>query len=1083
MRIARLTAAVATVLVVLVVNAGSASAASVPGFTIESFALPTNFSAAHTAGCNNERQYEHCDAYEVKVTNAGSRATDGSAITLTDSLPAGLTVQRVALYASGFQGGGFDLGQLLCGTAPVQCEYPGPFGEVLPPLAPDETLNMIVYVATDPSLSGTLTNTARASGGGAPEASVSNKNAVGGELASFGLSNFDFYISGLDGMPDSQAGDHPYEVTTTIGLNNGFRVNNPAGSEISDSTSVQDVKDFVTDVPLGLIGSTLAAPRCTLAQLSAEEGRCPADTIVGHLRTEPEELTSINSPIWNLVPEKGVAAEFGYVDALHGAHIFYVRVVPTPAGYLLQATNPDIPAINLARITVTFYGNPAAKDGTGNAQVPMFTNPTACSAGPLVATIHMDSWQNPGRFNADGTPDFNDPKWASSESVSPPVTGCNGVQFTPELGAQPTTHMADTPSGLDFELKLAQTETMGTLATPPLKKAVVTLPAGFTIDPSAGDGLGACSEAQIGWVGPSTMNFNPSRPECPEASKIGSLELTTPLLPSLLTGALYLARQEENPFKTLLAAYVVVEDPVTGVLVKIAGKFLPDPKTGRLTAVFDENPQVPFDDLKLHFFGGPRAELATPQSCGTFTTTSELTPWSAPDSGPVATPFDDFVINEDCSVGFAPSFTAGSLNLQAGAYTPFVASFSRSDTDQELGGLTLSLPPGLLANLTGVPLCSDAQVHQAETGTGGCPAASQVGSVVTGVGPGPNPLFVAGKMYLTGPYNGGPYGLAVVVPAVAGPFDFGTVVVRQSLRIDPTDSHVTDVSDPFPTIIDGIPLRLRRVDVRLERPGFTFNPTNCDKLGFGGGLSSTQGATSGVSASFQVTNCATLGFKPVFKVSTSGKTSRANGASLSVKLSYPKAPFGSQANIKSVKVDLPKQLPSRLSTLQKSCADSVFEENPAACPASSRVGNATATTPILEATLSGPAYFVSHGGQKFPELIIVLSGQGITVDLRGETFISKAGITSSTFHTVPDVPIGVFTLNLPEESNSALAAPKSLCTGSLKMPTAFTAQNGATIKQATPITVSGCPKRKPAKQAKKAKRATRAHQVRRSKGA
>src|SRR6185437_7332109 len=402
----------------------------------------------------------------------------------------------------------------------------------------------------------------------------------------------------------------------------------------------------------------------------------------------------------------------------------------------------------------------------------------------------------------------------------------------------------------------------------------------------------------------------------------------------------------------------------------------------------------------------------------------------------------------------APSFTAGSTNLQSGAYTSFVASFQRSDKDQELAGLTVTLPPGLLANLNGVPLCGDA-----DASAGRCPESTQVGTVLAGAGPGPNPLFVSGKAYLTGPYNG------------------GTVIVRQSIRIDPLTAQAIDVSDPFPTIIEGIPLRLRRVDVRLERPGFTFNPTNCSKLGFSGTVSGTQlgsptrldgsigyatqpGSTSGFTTPFQVTNCTTLAFKPVFKVSTQGRTSRANGASLSVKLSYPKAVFGSQANIKSVKVDLPKQLPSRLSTLQKACPDSVFNQDPGACPAASRVGTASATTPILQATLTGPAYFVSHGGAKFPELIIVLQGQGIVVDLHGETFISKTGITSSTFRQVPDVPIGVFTLNLPEGANSALAAPSNLCKTTLKMPTAFTAQNGAVIKQSTPIGVTGCAKKK-----------------------
>jgi len=1075
---ARLTVAVS--LAAFVLGTGSATAATpAPGWTIDSLAMPTNFSAANNAQCEkvvkqDQQPTDACDAYQVTVTNTGSQPSDGSTVTIADTLPAGLTVQRIEFFWSGvgraelgleansnlipfFEGFGIKV----CSTVPLQCSLPS-F-----PVAPDDTLRMVVYVTVDdPNASGPLTDSATVSGGGAPEASTSEQNAISSTPPAFGLSSFNFYIDGLDGARDTQAGDHPYELVTTLDLNNEFR-KTPEGAPGYGGISVHDLKNVVVDLPLGFVGSTLAAPECTLTQLSEassngslEGSSCPPDTKVGHIITEPIATDSVNSPIYNLVPEYGYPAEFGYVDILKAAHVFYARVVPTPGGYVLQTTNPDIPQISLRRISVTFFGSPAVRDGTGNAQIPFFTDPTDCSGGPVVATIYMDSWQHPGHFNADGTPDFTDPNWASTESASPPVTGCNALQFTPELGAQPTTTVADSPSGLDFELKLPQTEDASVPATPALKTATVMLPEGMTVDPSAGQGLEACSEAQIGWLGGTPKNFSPAAPQCPEASKIGSLELTTPLIPGKLTGAMYIARQNENPYGSVLAAYVVVDDPVTGVLIKLAGRFMPNPTTGRITAVFEENPQLPFSDLKLHFFGGPRAELTTPENCGLSTTTSDLAPWSAPDSGPDGTPFDSFPIETGCVNGFAPAFTAGSTNLQAGSYTPFVASFSRSDTDQDLAGLSVSLPPGLLANIANVPLCPDANAN-----AGTCPESTQVGTVRAGAGPGPNPLFVGGKAYLTGPYNGGPYGLSVVVPAIAGPFNFGLVVVRQSLRIDPNDAHVTDVSDPFPTILNptgsdgqriGIPIRLRRIDVSIDRPGFTFNPTNCAKLQVGGSMTSTQGQSSALAVPFQVTNCTTLGFKPVFKVSTQGKTSRANGASLSVKLTYPKAAFGSQTNIKSVKVDLPKQLPSRLTTLQKACPDSTFNANPAACPAASRIGSATATTPILSAVLSGPAYFVSHGGAKFPELIVVLSGQGITVELHGETFISKQGITSSTFRQVPDVPIGAFTLTLPEGPNSALAANGNLCASTLTMPTAFTAQNGATIKQSTPISVTGC---------------------------
>jgi hypothetical protein len=1096
--------------------AGSAHAASpAPGWTVESFATPTSFSASDSAQCLKDLgtggQTKRCDVYEVTVTNAGFAATNGSAVVLTDELPPGLTVRKIEFVWSGrkVNGGEIDLAKEygLCSAVPVasgvpvRCTFPGFEGgaDELYEVGPDETLKMLVYTTVDdPAASGVLQNTVRVSGGGAPTVSSGAQNRVGGLAPAFGVSSFDFYIAGLDGARDTQAGDHPYELRTTIGFNNGFRVIPDAAAGLIGDSSVQDPKDVIVDLPLGFVGSILAAPQCTFAELSAHveagAGGCPHDTVVGHILTEPIGSASVSGSIYNMVPEHGVPAEFAYVDAIAGAHVFYVHVVPTPQGYVLQTTNPDIPQISLSRVDVTFYGDPAERDKSGNAQIPFFTNPTGCGAGPLSATIYVDSWQNPGSFNADGTPNLNDPAWVSGphgSSESPAVTGCNALQFSPEIGAQPTTKAADTPSGMEFEIKQPQPEETGTTAASTLRKAVVTLPEGFTVDPSAGDGLAACSEAQIGWVesAPGSMKFSSAPEQCPEASKIGSLELESPLVPHKLTGELFLAAQNANPFNTTLAAYVVVNDPVTGVLIKIAGKFLPDPVTGRLTAVFDENPQLPFSDLKLHFFGGPRAELATPESCGTFTTTTELTPWSAPDSGPAATPFDSFAIDEACPGGFSPSFTAGSTNLQAGAFTPFVVSFSRSDTDQELQNLTVTLPPGLLADVGSVPLCGEAQAN-----AGTCPESSQVGTVQTGVGPGPDPLFVAGKAYLTGPYNGGPYGLSVVVPAVAGPFNFGTVVVRQSIRIDPHTAQVTDVSDPFPTIIAGIPLRLRRVDVTLNRPGFTFNPTSCAKLAFTGtiggsplgaprrlngtvGYATQPGASSSFTTPFQVTNCTTLKFAPKFAVSTSGKTSRSKGASLAVKLTYPQGPQGTYANIARVKVDLPKQLPSRLTTLQKACTNAQFELNPANCPKESFIGHAKAITPLLPVPLEGPAIFVSHGGEAFPSLIMVLQGNGVTLDLVGTTFISKQGITSSTFKTVPDAPVGSFELTLPQGKFSALAANGNLCKSKLAMPTEFLAQNGAKINESTKISVTGC------KKAHKAAKHRKGHKAKKNKGA
>jgi hypothetical protein len=704
----------------------------------------------------------------------------------------------------------------------------------------------------------------------------------------------------------------------------------------------------------------------------------------------------------------------------------------------------------------------------------MLTNPSDCSGQPLLMSVHMDSWQNPGGYSADGTPDLGDSAWVSATSPSPPVTGCNELQFTPELVAQPTTTVADSPSGLELELRSRQIEDVQVNATPPLHRAAVTLPEGMTVDPSAGDGLRACSEAQIGWVGLSLSGFTAARPQCPQESKIGSLEMTTPLFAGVLIGALYLAAQDENPFGSVLAAYVVVDDPLTGVVLKIAGELKADPRTGRLTVVLAESPQLPFSDLKLRFFGGSTALLATPQSCGTFTTSSELTPWSIEGSELPATPFDSFEINSGCVSGFAPTFTGGSTSLQAGAGTSLQASFSRQDSDQQLAGWSVSLPPGLLADIGAVPLCPEAA---ASAGT--CSEASQVGTVLVGAGAGPNPLFVPGRAYLTGPYNGGPYGLSLVVPVVAGPFDFGTVVVRASVRIDPHTAQVTVVSDSFPTILDvtgangqvsGIPIRLRRVDVELNRPGFMFNPTNCDPMALHATISSVQGAGANVSSRFQVANCASLKFTPKLTALTRANGEFAgHGASLHLVIVSP----AGQANMRSLKVDLPQRLPARLETIQHACPERIFNASPASCPKASLVGQALVQTPILATSMAGPAILVSHGAA-FPNLVLVLKAQGVTIALTGALYVDQHNVTSMTFRTIPDVPIRRLDLILPEGSRSILAASSGLCTKKpLTMLTAINGQNGVRVKPTVKVPVEGCKKPKKKRHPKKKPHPTR----------
>jgi hypothetical protein len=1083
-----------------------------PGWAVSALALPTSFAASDTAKCNETLTNSEplCDSYVINVANAGARPGSTAPVIIEDELPPGLRVERITFHWSGFPaefgGETSDLaGFGLCTATPivaagtVRCELPPTlFGLSLPRVASDDVLAMrIVTTVEAASGPGVLRNKATVSGGGAPTVTTTTENGLETGSPAFGPNNFGVEIRDVNGADDTQAGSHPYEFSTNFALNNGFRVA-PDSGEAEGDTTTQDLKDAAVDLPIGFVGSAKAAPTCTFAQLSAHVehgvGGCPSDTIVGHIRTEPseEKADTINGPIYNMVTEEGAAAEFAYVDTLAGAHVLYANVAPSTHGYVLRTVAREIPQVTLTHVEVVFYGDPSERDGVGTTPVPFFTNPSACSGEPLETTLHVDSWQHPGRLTASGEPDLTDPNWVGVGSKSDPVTGCNELKFEPEaFSFQPETTVADSPTGASLDLRIPQPEAPGSLASPPLRSARVTLPPGFVVNPSAASGLGVCSAGQIGWMGPGVNDFASDAPSCPSASKIGSVEITSPLIPTTLSGSVYLAASNENPLHSYLAGYIVVDDRATGVIVKIAGKLELDPSSGQITGVFEENPQLPFSDLKLKFFGGARGELATPEACGTYSTTAALSPWSAPDSGLEPTLSDSFAINSGCATGFAPSFSAGVASTQAGSYAPIEVSFSRSDAEQEIGGASVSLPPGLLAKLKGVALCSDAAVQAAaaksaaaELASPSCPSGSKVGTVEAGAGAGPMPFFLPGQAYLTGPYKGAPYGLAVVVPALAGPFDLGTVVVRQALKVDPTDAHVTDVSDPFPTIldakgadglVDGFPVKLRRVDVSIDRPEFAVNPTNCSRLQIGASFSSTNGTGASAASPFEVGGCQELGFKPKFSASTQAKTSRLNGASLRVKISAG----AGEANIGKTRVTLPKQLPSRLPTLHEACLARVFEANPANCPSASKVGTANARTPLLEQPLTGPAYLVSHGGEAFPDLVLVISGNGITLNLDGKTNI-KNGITTSTFNTVPDAPITSFELVLPMGPKSLLGAflpakaKSSMCGQQLTMPTLLTGQNGAKLEQATKISVEGCAKhstkKKKKKPAKKARR-------------
>jgi hypothetical protein len=888
-------------------------------------------------------------------------------------------------------------------------------------------------------------------------------------------------IKNRNGSPDTQAGSHPFEFTTILAVNTEER-------EGFITPADGDLKIIETSLPPGLVGDPSATPQCTLEQFRAETVKnlvgvtetCPSSTQIGILELHFGD-TRFWPEVYNLVPQHGYPAEFGF--RVLGSPVVLVPRVRTGGDYGITATFENVPdgfAMTYGRLT--FWGAPddsghnrergpcwgssGYKEGiaaggecpTSGASKPFLSLPTSCT-GPLHFSARVDSYENPGIYS-------------EAMTTTPAQTGCDKLPFAPDVISQPEPAQAASPSGLSVEIQVPQTyNNPAGLAESNLKATTVTLPAGVAVNPSAGDGLAGCSEAQFGL-------HNANEDACPEASKIGSVEITTPLLENPLRGGVYLAQQGNlpgngsNPFGSLLALYLTVKDPVSGVLVKLAGEVSPDPITGQLVTTFLNNPQVPFDSLKLSFFAGPRAALVNPPLCGSYTTSTEMTPWSG---GASATPGWTFQIDSGpggspCTVRqpFSPQLVSGTVSNQAGAFSPYSLTFFRSDGEQNLARIQVTTPPGLLGSLTGVALCGEPQAQQ-----GACGPESEIGTITVGVGAGSNPYYVTGKAYLTGSYNGAPYGLSFVVPAIAGPLNLGTVVVRAAVNVNPSTAALTVTSEPLPQILQGVPLNIRAVNVTMDREHFIFNPTNCNPLSVNATLRSALGASVPVSTRFQATNCTSLAFTPKFTVTTSGKTSRAGGASLDARIQVPVG--GSQANFARVKVELPKALPSRLTTLQKACTAQVFEANPAACPAASLVGYAKASTPLLPVMLTGPAYFVSHGGEAFPSLIVVLQGYGVRVDLVGATFISKKGITSSTFASVPDVPVSTFELYLPEGPYSALAANGIFCKQKLSLGTELVAQDGAAIRQSTPIGVTGCAKPKSkAKQAGKARKAAKA---------
>jgi hypothetical protein len=937
----------------------------------------------------------------------------------------------------------------------------------------------------------------------------------------------------------SQAGAHADWVTS-------FDIAHEEAGPATGRT-YNDVRTTIVNLPAGFIGNNTAVPTCTPLQLHTagplgQATRCPPASQVGtisvalHLNENSPTPEQSTFALYNMeVTSPGIAAMLGFKAVILTQEL---AIAARPADEGLTVTSPDIVDLGEAHdISVTVWAVPGAHEhdaqrgqectyfgqGSGVSRLecrgggeqvagslkPFLANPTSCE--PTTASMSSNSWEEPF---------LEEPgRWPAATTEVAPTGECDRVPFSATIGSSPSTTSAESPTGLDFSMEVPQTwDKPETLATSDLKDASVTLPQGMTINPSAGSGLGSCSPAQFA---AETAASLPGA-GCPESSKIGSVEIETPLLAEKLEGAVFVATPFENPFGSLLALYVVAKAPERGVIVKVAGQVHLDPVTGQLTTTFLNNPQAPFGRFTLKFRPGATAPLVTPPVCGSFSSQASLAPWSAP-LEPQLVSSPAFAVTSGVGGGpcpsggvppFHPQVIAGTNNNAGGSYSPFYLRLIREDGEQELTRFSTVMPSGLTGNLSGIPFCPDAAIQAARERTGphgggeeeatpSCPAASQVGHTIVGAGVGTVLAQTPGRLYLAGPYQGAPLSLVSITSAKVGPFDLGTVVIRFALRINPITAQVevdATGSDAIPHIIQGIVVHVRDIRAYVDRPGFIKNPTSCERLQIQNLVQGANGGQASLASPFQAADCQSLRFQPDFKAQVTGRTSKTQGAGLKVDIAYPPPSLGAQANIHAVKVELPIQLPSRLTTLQQACLASVFEANPASCPPGSIVGHAKAITPILPVPITGPAYFVSYGNAKFPELVIVLQGYGITIDLHGETFISKKGITSSTFHQVPDQPVTSFELDLPQASNSALAANVNLCAltrttttrmtvtrrihgrsrrvkvtvrhttpAGLTMPTEMTAQNGMVIRQATPIAITGCPRAKP----RKVRKATR----------
>lgn len=845
------------------------------------------------------------------------------------------------------------------------------------------------------------------------------------------------------------AGGHP-DLTTS------FELGGPGAPEAA--------RNVAFNAPTGLFGNPNAVTPCTAADFALAE--CPVDsqaglvTVFANHNGNLKELLG-TAPIFSMQAGQDQTALFAFIVPTLGIPINIPVGVRTGSDFGLRFTVSEITQETpLAAAKLTFWGFPAeeghdkerfAKGSPGNPagcaaeagtscigkvgnranlpEAPLTDNPTICTGESLVANLTVQSYQ--------------DPDHPSTKSASyPATTDCDREVFRPVLFASATTAETDSPSGLDVVLRSPQFLTRA-VAPSQIRSAVITLPEGFTINPDAADGQGACTDQQANFGTELAIG-------CPDRAKIGTYSLGTPALDGPLEGSVYIGEPEAgNQYRLFMAA------DGQGIHAKLEGRVVPDPTTGRLRVYFSNLPQVPFEDIQLHLFASDRGLMATPTHCSLYPVSAQFVPWNDRLADQTSTQFFNLTsgpLGAQCpgpARPFTPRLAAGTSNPLAGAFSDFHLKLDREDGDQFLGDLSFAMPPGFTGKIAGIPYCPEAQIAVASSRSGreeqaspSCPAASEVGTTNVAAGPGSHPFYAAGKMYFAGPFEGAPLSLVAITPALAGPYDYGTIVVRVALHVDPLTAQVRAVSGRVPAIVGGVPLRIRSIQVNIDRPEFTLNPTNCSSLSVDSVGVGDQGTEAAFSSPFTAVNCATLPFKPRMAVTQLGgekKTQRAKDPALRFDLwTRP-----GDANIRALTLMLPRVFQIDQRHLGNLCSRAQLAAEH--CAGRQPIGTARVQTPLLGQPLQGPAYAVTGFG-KLPHLVFILDGQ-VTVMPQAESKTVKGGRLKTTVPVIPDVPIGHFTLTLLGGSQGYLTNSRSLCAATTASEVSYLAQSGKRLTQ------------------------------------